>query len=100
MRIRALNSRNSHDTEAGLVVAFADGTPPGRLGRIDWRSDRELASLVDQEPPDVPAIPAITTPDWPAPTKPAAATSGGTMGRDRTETRKADWSTVAWAHTR
>jgi type IV secretory pathway TraG/TraD family ATPase VirD4 len=46
--------------DAEHVIAFAGGTPPARLNRIDWRSDRDLASLVGQEPPDVPAIPAIT----------------------------------------
>jgi type IV secretory pathway TraG/TraD family ATPase VirD4 len=69
--------------DAEQVIAFAGGTPPARLGRIDWRSDRELSDLVGQEPPDVPAIPAVTMPDWPAPTKPtAAAASSSTLGRD------------------
>jgi type IV secretion system protein VirD4 len=69
--------------DAEQVIAFAGGTPPARLGRIDWRSDRDLSDLVGQKPPDVPAIPAVIIPDWPAPTKPAAAAaSTGRLGRD------------------
>jgi type IV secretory pathway TraG/TraD family ATPase VirD4 len=68
--------------DAEQVIIFAGGTPPARLGRIDWRNDPELNDLVDQEPPDVPAIPEIVLPDWPAPTKPATAVVASTIGRD------------------
>jgi len=71
--------------DAEHVIAFAGGTPPARLRRIDWRSDPELRRLAHQPPPAVPAIPAIPLAEWPAPAAPpdgAAAASAATTSLD------------------
>ena len=53
--------------DAEHVVAFAGGTPPARLERIDWRSDRALHELAHQPAPVVPVIPETLLADWPQP---------------------------------
>ena len=53
--------------DAEHVVAFAGGTPPARLERIDWRSDRALHELAHQPAPVVPVITETLLTDWPQP---------------------------------
>jgi len=67
------------DTEH--VVAFAGGTPPARLKRIDWRNDPQLRELVGLQVPAVPAIPETVLEDW-SPSARRAPVSAGERSLD------------------
>lgn len=67
--------------DAEHVVAFAGGTPPARLERVDWRSDRQLAQLVGNPTPAVMAIPETPLVDW-SPVSPTTAAGSATRSLD------------------
>jgi len=68
--------------DAEHVVAFAGGTPPARLERIDWRNDAPLRELVHQPAPTVPVIPATPLSDWQPPAQPVPSTATGPRSLD------------------
>jgi Domain of unknown function (DUF3854)/Type IV secretory system Conjugative DNA transfer len=68
--------------DAEHVVAFAGGTPPARLERIDWRRDRQLSDLVGQPAPAVPVIPEALLVDWPRPAQRVPSTATGRRSLD------------------
>ena len=68
--------------DAEHVVAFAGGTPPARLERIDWRNDPQLRELVSQPAPAVPVIPATPLSDWQPPAQRVPSTATGRRSLD------------------
>jgi len=68
--------------DAEHVIAFAGGTPPARLERIDWRCDRQLSDLVGQPAPSVPVIPEVLLVDWPRPAQRVPSTPAGRRSLD------------------
>jgi len=67
--------------DAEHVVVFAGGTPPARLGRIDWRNDATLRGLVAQPPPAVTAIPKTLLSEWVQPSTRRVPSAAGVSTR-------------------